>query len=149
MSKLHAADVAKAVGGELVGTNVPVTGVCTLDRLVPGHLGFIRATTPERVTLAFATPGAVLLVPPDLRGALPGPHIVVANPRLAFGTALEQFFAPPRPRGIAETARVADDAVLHDGVSVGEYAIIGPGCEIGAHSEVRHHVVVSIAAARV
>jgi len=143
MSELLAATVARAVNGELVGTNVPVTGVCTLDRLLPGHLGFIRATTPERVTLAFATPGAILLVPPDMRGALPGPHIVVANPRLAFGIALEQFFAPPKPRGIAETARIADDAVLHDGVSVGEYVVIGPGCEVGAHTQIRHHVVLS------
>jgi UDP-3-O-[3-hydroxymyristoyl] glucosamine N-acyltransferase LpxD len=140
---LDAARIASFTGGELVGPNVAVDGVSTLDRLVAGHVAFIRQATDERIAQAQGCPGAVFLVSPDLRGKLDGTHIVVANPRLAFGTVLAEFFAPPRREGIAPTARVSPDAILGDGVAVGEYAVIGPGAVIGAGTEIRHHVVIA------
>lgn len=43
---------------------------------------------------------------------------------------------------IHPTAIVHSEAILHDGVEVGAYSVIGPDVEIGADCEIHHHVVI-------
>ena len=43
---------------------------------------------------------------------------------------------------IHPTALVDKTAILHDGVTVGAYAVIGPNVEIGQDTEISHHTVI-------
>lgn len=140
--RIVAADIAKAVGGRLIGDgSLPVVGVCTLGAASANRLCFAR----DKVTLKEngdpTAGGAVLLCPPGTEGMLAGTRIVVADPQFAFAQALEAFFAPRAEPGVAASARVDPSAAIGEGVMVGEGCVIGPGVVIGEGSEIRHMVV--------
>lgn len=43
---------------------------------------------------------------------------------------------------IHQTAIVDPQAIIHDGVSIGAYSVIGPDVEVGENTEIKHHVVI-------
>lgn len=139
---VRASEVARALGGELVGMDVDLTRPCTLARPLPNALGFIKVVDGAvSKALSLATT-SVFLVPTAARGQLSAPHIVVENPRAAFAKAVQQFFVVRNPPSIAPTATIAPDAVLGEGVTIGAFSVVGPGARIGAGTELRHHVVI-------
>lgn len=137
-----AAELAQALGGELVGANVRLERLCTVDTPRPNALGFIKA--PDAAISERLRPfdSTVFLVPASARGVLASPHIAVANPRGAFARAVQEHFVPRREAYIASTASIAPDAVLGTGVTIGEFTVVGEGARIGDGTELRHHVVI-------
>jgi len=43
---------------------------------------------------------------------------------------------------IHQTAIIDPQAIIHDGVSIGAYSVIGPDVEVGENTEIKHHVVI-------
>jgi UDP-3-O-[3-hydroxymyristoyl] glucosamine N-acyltransferase LpxD len=139
---IRAGDIAKAVGGRLIGdADAPVAGVCILDKPQAGRLCFAR----DRVTLRESGDptlrGAVLLAPPGSADLASGTRILVDDPQFAFALALHLFFAPKERPGVAASAHVDPSAAIGEGVMVGEGCVIGSGVVIGDGSEIRHMVV--------
>ncbi len=137
---LLSGELAKILGGELVGEDVVVERPCTLDNPQPHGVGFIKVVDAAVVERLRAHPKSVFLV--SEKGQLSGPHIVVANPRAAFARVLQEYFVPRPVPGIASTASIAPDAVIGRDVVIGEFCVIGPGARIGDGTELRHHVVI-------
>jgi UDP-3-O-[3-hydroxymyristoyl] glucosamine N-acyltransferase len=139
---LQSSELAKAFGGELVGPDVTIVRPCTLDNPQPNALGFIKVPDVAMAERLRAYPMSVFLVPVSARGLLTSPHILVPNPRAAFGRALQDYFVTkPSPR-IAPTASIAVDAVIGREVVIGDFCIVGSGARIGDGTELRHHVVI-------
>ncbi|MFL5581315.1 MAG: UDP-3-O-(3-hydroxymyristoyl)glucosamine N-acyltransferase [Gemmatimonadaceae bacterium] len=151
---LTAAEVARAVGGRLVGDpDAPVRAVAPLDRAGEGDLSFLAVA---RYAPLFATSSAsVVLVAPELAEAegRARARVVVAKPHEAMLAMLPRLYAaPPRPAGVHPTAVIGrgvrlgadvalgayavigDGAALGDGVTVGPHCVVGEGVEIGAES---------------
>nr|WP_238355013.1 UDP-3-O-(3-hydroxymyristoyl)glucosamine N-acyltransferase [Kribbella sandramycini] len=71
------------------------------------------------------------------------PHLVAADPRLAFETFLAMCRRPLRaPAGVHPAAIVAPDADIHPTASIGPYVVIEPGVRIGAGAKLLAHVYI-------
>jgi UDP-3-O-[3-hydroxymyristoyl] glucosamine N-acyltransferase len=133
-----ASDIADAVGGRVFGPDCKVTCVRPISRLVQGCLSF---ATGRKLAID-ADAGAVILVRSGQATSDRNTYIEVKNPRLAFATALTEFFERPVRPDIATSARVAKRAKLGDGVCIGEHVVVEEDVTIGARSIVQHNVVI-------
>jgi UDP-3-O-[3-hydroxymyristoyl] glucosamine N-acyltransferase len=75
------------------------------------------------------------------KGKASVPTIKCKNPNLAFKKAAELILPKREPRscGIHATASLGKDVVLGEGVSIGAYAVIEPGCRIGDRTSIWAH----------
>ncbi|MEP6958895.1 MAG: UDP-3-O-(3-hydroxymyristoyl)glucosamine N-acyltransferase [Nitrospirota bacterium] len=136
------AQIHDVVGGELVGSSeATVTNLASLEEAGPNDLTFL---TGDRMLKKSAPIAAGALLAHRRLTEIVNPHIVVANPTLAFAQAAQAFFCPiAPPRGIASTVvrgldtLIGPDASIWPGVTLGDRVTIGtrvtlyPGVFVG------------------
>ena len=136
------AQIHSVVGGELVGSpQTSVTSLASFDEAGPNDLTFL---TGDRMLKTNGPSRAGILLAHRRLTELPNPHIVVANPALAFAQTATAFFCPVTPpRGIDETVvrgqdtHIGPDVSIWPGVTLGDRVTIGarvtlyPGVFIG------------------
>lgn len=123
---------------------VAIGGASTLDAPMPGTLVFAkRVDDRARETIA-NHPSTLFLVPRDSVSVLSavGNHLFVNNPRLAFGTVVDQLFLPRKRPSIASTATVEDGATIGSEVHIGHGAVVEAGAEIGDCVTIGHNSVI-------
>ncbi|NMB47006.1 MAG: UDP-3-O-(3-hydroxymyristoyl)glucosamine N-acyltransferase [Firmicutes bacterium] len=124
-------DLAKLVGGELVGSgNLAIEGVAPIAEAGAGEISFAESL---RVLAKYKdhTQAAALLVPREAED-VGRPHIKVANPRLAFAQVLTEFsWAPDTRKGIDPTAVIDETAEVGKDVTIGPQVIVGAGAKVG------------------
>jgi UDP-3-O-[3-hydroxymyristoyl] glucosamine N-acyltransferase len=116
---------------------VELSGVAGLEDAVEGQLSFV---TGPKFAAAFAESSASAFVVPPEFDTLGRPCLVSWMPYVHFARAVEIFH--PRavpPPGVHETAVVAEDVQLGEGVSIGAYAVIGAGSRLGNRTCVYPH----------
>ena len=136
------AQIHDVVGGELVGSpQTSVTGLASFEEAGPTDLTFV--TGDRMLKTNGPTAAGALLVHRHL-AEITNPHIVVANPTLAFAQVAQAFFCPISPaRGIDATVargigtQVGPDVSIWPGVTLGDRVTIGarvtlyPGVFVG------------------
>ncbi len=87
---------------------------------------------------------AAAFVPLDFAEQIAPALIKVANPSIAFATALEKFAPAPvvYAPGVHPTAVIGPEVTLGEGVSIQPYAVIEAGAAIGAGSIIGAHVFI-------
>lgn len=131
MREISVGELAKLVGGELIGdAQRTISSVASIERAGPDDATF--AQDSRTLSLHKDQDFGVVLGPADAP-ALTCPFIKVAHPRLAWNKVLA-LFAPevPLPEGIDPSAWVSPDAQLEAGVVVGPFVVISPGAKVGA-----------------
>ncbi len=145
---VRASWLAKRLGVVLVGPDLDVALVTPLDDLTAGALSFCKAP------LDLAPGGPALVIGPP--GMPTGAVSVLASerPRLDFVRALELlektsgFDRPTEPPQIHPTARIEADAILGNGVMIGEdsvighRAVIGEGVRIGRRCRIKSGAII-------
>lgn len=163
--ELKLSEIAKKISARLVGHDLTITGLSTIDNPKPGTLSFITSKK-FRKKLADCCCAAVI-VPPGIesdRHSL----LVKDDPYLGFGLAMRLFHnAHQRPQPtieqsavISDTARIGHDVyighnviikdnvqignncVIHSGVFIGEDSVIGDDCYAYANSVIMHGVTI-------
>lgn len=141
MPTISAAELAKLVGGTLVGDSARVlTSVAPLDLATPESASFLANTRYFR-QLEQTNAGVVFLSSGVVRTG--GDYIEVQDSYAAFVKALEFFnplekFAP----AIHPTAVIAPDAVLGTDIYVGPQCVIDAGVRIGNGTVLESNVFV-------
>ncbi len=130
------------VGGELVGSpHTTVTGLASFEEAGPNDLTFV---TGDRMLVTGRPTAAGALLAHRRLGDITNPHIVVANPTLAFAQIAQTFFCPiAPPRGIDAAVvrgvdtQVGSDVSIWPGVTLGDRVTVGsrvtlyPGVFVG------------------
>jgi UDP-3-O-[3-hydroxymyristoyl] glucosamine N-acyltransferase len=148
---LRLADVARAVGGTVVGDGEALVGaIASLDRAVAGELSFLASG--KYATLFTETRATAVLITPELAEApsVCGNRIIVARPQEAILALLPRFYKmPARPfTGVHPTAVVDPTASVDPDVCIEPFVVIGPGasiakgCWIGPHCVIGEDVTV-------
>jgi UDP-3-O-[3-hydroxymyristoyl] glucosamine N-acyltransferase len=129
------ADVAKLVGGEVVGDgSTEITGVAGIKEARSGDLTFV--SNPAYAKYAAETEASAVLVGPDGRPeTVPeGTSLLVADkPYEAFARVMV-LFAPEGEdvtRGVHPTAVVPDSARIGEGAAIGPHVVVGEDAVIG------------------
>ncbi len=137
---MQLSELAELLGGRLVGPDMTIGGVNTVEEAGPAELSFLA--NPKYRAKALASRAGALIVAEELPGAFS--QIIVANPYLAFTQALTVLNPVRQPQaGIAAGAhvctgaRIAASASVMAGAYIGENAVIAegatiwPGCFVG------------------
>jgi UDP-3-O-[3-hydroxymyristoyl] glucosamine N-acyltransferase len=141
------AEIHRLVGGELHGDGaIAISALAGLAEAGPGALSFVAH---DKALKTSATPRAGALLVHRHLAEFSVPHIVVANPQLAFAQVAQRYFVRPAPpRGIAAEAiqsagvRIGPDpsiwpfVTLGDRVTVGARVTLYPGVFVGADSTI-------------
>ena len=130
------------VGGEIVGSpRATVTSLASFEEAGPSDLTFV---TGDRMLKTDRLSHAGILLAHRRLAEIPNPHIVVANPTLAFAQIARAFFCPVSPpRGVdaavvrGNNTQVGSDVSIWPGVTLGDRVTIGarvtlyPGVFVG------------------
>jgi UDP-3-O-[3-hydroxymyristoyl] glucosamine N-acyltransferase len=141
------AQIHRVVGGELVGSpQATVTNLAGFEEAGPNDLTFV---TGDRILKTGGPTVAGALLAHRRLAEITNPHIVVANPALAFAQVAQVFFCPiSPPRGIDPTVvrgvdtQIGSDVSIWSGVTLGDRVTIGarvtlyPGVFIGDDSTI-------------
>jgi len=136
------AQIQGIVGGELVGSpQVTVMSLAVFEEAGPNDLTFV---TGDRMLKTSGSTAAGALLAHRHLAEIANPHIIVANPTLAFAQIAQTFFCPVSPsRGIAAAVvrgvdtQVGSDVSIWPGVTLGDRVMIGarvtlyPGVFVG------------------
>ncbi|GAB3266877.1 UDP-3-O-(3-hydroxymyristoyl)glucosamine N-acyltransferase [Chitinimonas naiadis] len=124
-------DFTARLGGDLIGEDVLIRQVATLEAAQADELGFL-ANPKYRKQLAASSAGAVV-VGPDAQDLTDKPRIVVKNPYLYFARVSSLLNPPRRPAaGIHPSAVIAADAQVAANASIGPFVTIGANAIIGS-----------------
>lgn len=132
--------IAAALGCELVGGDIEITGVAGMEYAGPSELTFLA--NPKYAHKVKHTRAAAVLVSrtiDDLRAA----QLISANPYFDFARALAMFYRAPRPApGIHPAASIASSAVIGENASIGPFTAVGENVIIGRNTVLHPHVVI-------
>jgi UDP-3-O-[3-hydroxymyristoyl] glucosamine N-acyltransferase len=133
--QLKLSEIALKIGAELIGPDLTVSGLSTLEEPRPDSLTFITSKKYAKKLDGNCCPAAI--VPPGLKS---DKHslLAMADPYLGFALAMRLFHSDhqrPAPKieasaTIAPGARIGDRVYIGQNVWIGEEANIGDGCII-------------------
>lgn len=138
--KISLEELAKHIGGELIGDrNLTVSNICDIEEAQEGDLVFVFGKKSKSHLLE-KTKASASVVPNEIEKS-PIPIIKCKNPNLAFKKAAELILSRhiPHPKGINKTAVVGKDVKLGENVTLGAYACLEDGAEIGSGTIIYAH----------
>ncbi len=126
-------EIAERLGAELFGDgSVEISGVASLDGAGKGLISFV---TGSKYAKAAKESRASALIVPEKKLAAGKPAIIAPDAYRAFIRVQELFRREQMPEpGVHESAVVASDARVADGVSIGPNAVICSGAKIGGNT---------------
>jgi len=158
-------EIAEKIGAELVGKDMEIKGLSTIDDPHPETLAFL-SSRKYRKKLADCSCPAVI-VPPKIES---DKHslLVMSDPYLGFGLAMRLFHPDhrrPQPKiedsasisksaqigkdvyighhaVISDNASIGDNCVIHPGVYIGENSVIGESCHVYPNAVIMHEVTI-------
>jgi len=165
--RLKLSEIAEKIGAELVGGDLTITGLTTIDNPMPETMTFITSKKYRKELAGCSCPAVI--VPPGIQS---DKHslLVKSDPYLGFALAMRLFYPAhhqPQP-GIDKSAAVSqsakigkdvyvgpnavicdqavigDNCVIHPGVYIGTNTKIGDGCYIYPNVVILHQVTIGM-----
>lgn len=136
---IQLSEAAALVGGELVGSDAKISGICLPD---DQRSGCVCVLMGNAVKKAVAQGAAAFVCPLDAP-KLPLPAIKVQDPKRALMLLLRHFY-PEKPveHFISPDARIAASARVGNPVRVGHFACVGENAVVGDGTVIHNHVVI-------
>lgn len=132
-------EIAKHIGGRVVGADVEVASVASIESATARDLVFVDHEKHLAAALA-SKAAAVIAGEFGDTGQRLAPHrslIVARQPRLAFARASELLHPPRRTTpGIHSSAEVHESVSLGKGVLIAPHAVVGEDAAIGDHTAI-------------
>jgi UDP-3-O-[3-hydroxymyristoyl] glucosamine N-acyltransferase len=127
--KIRASEIAEFLGLKLIGKDIVITCVASLDDVRENALMFRTRLVPSFLSVDKPLQSLLLTsVEPDTGSV--SSIILSKNPRLDFARVVQRFFAQPISRGVHETAIAHPDSDVSSSSSIGAYCIIEEGVVI-------------------
>lgn len=127
---MNLAELADYLGGRVTGDpEITITGMGTLDHAVEGQITFLA--NPKYASKVGTTKASAIVLSPAAN-ACGRSGILVDNPHLAFARLLTLFTSRKRiARGVMAGARVGDDVVMGEEVTIHPGAYVGDRVRLG------------------
>lgn len=140
MSKIDAQSIAIFLDESLIGKNINVCEVVSLNNLKSNSISFISGFTYKDDI----NKKALIIVNKSFEIAknAKNSYIKVENPRLAFAKVVERFFYELKKPSISKSAYIEDNTEIGNNIFIGENVIIESGCKIGDNTVIDHNAVI-------
>lgn len=137
-------ELAELTGTDLIGNpHTEIVGVADLESAKEGEISFFaNRRYLDALKKAKASAFIVDKEAPQESGKN---YLVAAHPTEAFQKILKLFFGERSPllfAGVHETAVIADDVILGEGVQIGPHVVIDKGSSIGEHTVLSSGVLI-------
>lgn len=140
MVTTKAGEIAQMVGGQLIGDDLEVDGVCSVSTPENGKIGFISKFTDETaVALQFQS---VFLTESVISGDLKASQIVVNNPRLAFAIVSGFFSEREMSFGAHPSSLIHPNARVDRDSTIGAFCVIEEGVTISRGVTIENSVTI-------
>jgi UDP-3-O-[3-hydroxymyristoyl] glucosamine N-acyltransferase len=135
-------DLAAKLGREFRGNGeVDILMPAPIEAAGPGTIVFVA--NEKYAPMLETTTASCVIVPEQFAARAKCPVLISPNPYFDFSRVLEIFFPPLKPApGIDPSARVAADAAIGEGASIGALAVIGKGVRIGKNASIHPQAVI-------
>ena len=135
-------ELAKMTGSRLHGDDCLIDNVADINHAVKGQLAFIY--NPRYLDALVTTNASAIILKEEWLEQCDRPALVSDNPRLAFVKATRALNPETQDRtGIAESAVVAEDAVVPDSVYLGHNVVIHAGVVLGENVQIEAGCVIA------
>lgn len=139
--KFKLSEIAEKIGAKLVGDDITVSGLATIDNPKPETLTFITSRKYRKKLADCICPAVI--VPPKIES---DKHslLVKDDPYLGFGLAMRLFHNDhhrPSP-GIEDSAVITKTAQIGKDVYIGHHVVVESGAKIGANSVIHSGVII-------
>ncbi len=132
-------EIAKIIGGELVGEDMEIEKVAEWEFATERDLVFVFKSK-DVAEIEDKTRARSLVIPSD--GKTKKTHIKVEDPKLAMAKILKFFDFRIYPSGIHNTAVLGNNVELGENIGIGAYVVIGNNVKIGAGTKIFPGVVI-------
>ncbi|MGI9103606.1 MAG: UDP-3-O-(3-hydroxymyristoyl)glucosamine N-acyltransferase [Terriglobales bacterium] len=128
-------ELAKRVGGSIVGDDVEIAGIASIASATGRDLVFVE--NEKHLAAAMASAAAAIIAGEFVSTEARKPLLIAKQPRLAFARAAELLRPAARcASGIHATAVVHETAKLGGQVSVGPHAVVSEDVVIGDNARI-------------
>lgn len=145
--KAKASEIAKFLNSRLIGDDIEITGICSVDRLEDKKITFIKKLSflKKNKTLENLNAKALLLINENRKidSGSSNSYIKVPDPRLAFARVIDRFFSEKKKAGISPSAKIGNSVTIGEGATIGENCIIEDNTAIGKNVIMGHNVVIA------
>ena len=136
-------DIAKSVGGEVVGDSTTViNGLAKIQEAGGGELSFI--SNDKYIKYASTTKASAIIVSNSFDRECTASLIKVEDPYFAFLKVIKLFFPPKEifEPGIHDTAAIDASAEIDDTVTIGALTVISKNVRIGKNVTIHPGVII-------
>lgn len=116
-------EIAKRIEGELIGEDVEINGVGSIDEAEKGDITFSLNGKVKKTRAS-----AIILKEKDLQIGIP--IILLDNPKLGFSKLLSIFTNEKHPKAISKMASISENSKIGNNVGICEFAVISDGAII-------------------
>lgn len=136
---MDALTIAKFLGKDLYGKNIPIDNHSSLSSLIPNSVAFAKNLAAKNYQLLSRAEDVLVIVNGDTcqLDNLPLCYIVSDNPRLDFVKVIRNFFNEQET-----TEGVHPSAIVEEGASLGEGVIVSAHCFIGKNVKIGNKTVI-------
>jgi UDP-3-O-[3-hydroxymyristoyl] glucosamine N-acyltransferase len=135
-------EIINKLGGKLVGADIEVNSIKSLDLAAPGEITFLA----EKKFLAKikSCQASAIIIKEEFLSAITLPAIVVADPFLYYAQ-LSQIFNPilQLERGISSSAKIDKTCKIGNNCAISANVVIGKNVIIGDNTQIYPNVVIN------
>ncbi|MCX8084730.1 MAG: UDP-3-O-(3-hydroxymyristoyl)glucosamine N-acyltransferase [Calditerrivibrio sp.] len=149
--KIRLSELAKKLGGRLVGEDIPVKNFSSIEQPKPDSV--VLLTHKKFLDLVSNSNILAVVVFSSLNISLEKPHVVVDDDKLTIVKMLEIFYPEEQfspylsfRASISKSAKIGDNCyiddfvVISDGVTIGDNCFLGAGVKIGKNVTIGNNV---------
>jgi UDP-3-O-[3-hydroxymyristoyl] glucosamine N-acyltransferase len=140
---LYASDIARFLNLELIGKDLPILGVASLNNIKSNSVVFAKKYSVDTISDIMDRRDLFLICSEVFQDKLKCAYVISANPKLDFAKSVSRFFSPTPPVGISRLAWVSKSAIIAEDVFIGHFCTIGDNVVIGSRTRIMDGVVVS------
>ncbi|MFY9085526.1 UDP-3-O-(3-hydroxymyristoyl)glucosamine N-acyltransferase [Aliarcobacter cryaerophilus] len=140
MNKIDSSSIAIFLNTNLIGENIIIDDVVSLNNLKQNTLSFISKYGYEDDI----SKKALLIVDESFKidKNSKNSYIRTKNPRLSFARVIEEFLYEKKSSFISDSSNIANNVKLGSNVYIGHNVTIENGCMIGDNTIIEHNVVI-------
>lgn len=138
MGHVTSSEIAKFLSASLVGKDIEVNTISSLNMIKPFSLVFSKK---KEVNINIE---CLVLVPLDYRETKVErfSFIKVDNPRLSFAKVLTEFFTKKMQYTVDKSVSIGNNCKIDDDVAIGKNCCIGDNVQIKKGTVINHNVVI-------